>query len=431
MSRPLVVVVVQTRGYANRELAEAAKALDVELRWVTDRCHVLAKKWPDGEIAVDLTMIEESVQTVATTLAGSLPVAVIGTDEPTAVLAEAIARFYGVSASTGAAKRARDKLSFRRTLTAAGLAQPAFAWIGLPNGHTENGQAENIAEASAHVGFPAVLKPRCLSASRGVVRVNSEAELGHACTALAVLLGDGELTKLHGELLDGLILEKYLDGPEIAFEGLLIGGVLQTIAVFDKPNPLIGPTFPETLYVTPSELSEKMQQQVADAVAAAAFAIELRDGPVHAELRIVGGNNNGNGVVVIELAARSIGGLCGRTLELACGASVAEIVLAGLCGIELRLSPRGPAGVLMIGVRQSGVFLGIDGIEEARSLRGIHAIEITTPIGKTVGPLPERSDYIGFAFASGESNRDVTQLLRQLERQLKPRIRPQMNTIPQ
>ena len=420
VSRPLVIVVAQTRSYVSGEIEAAAAKLDVELRWVTDRCHVLANEWPEGAIPIELSPIETAVEVVLASIAGDKPVAVLGTDEPTAVIAELLARELGVSASVNAASRARDKLAFRSALQEAGIHAPRFTLLG---------PGVDIAPASiASVGFPAVLKPRCLSASRGVVRVNSEAELVLARRQIVEVVNDAEVRGVHRELAEGLLLEEYVEGPEVAYEGFLRGGELRTITIFDKPSDLSGPTFPESIYVTPSSLASETQQRIKAAVRRAAEAIELRDGPIHAELRL-----GGVEPIVIDLAARSIGGLCGRTLESVSGHTVAEVVLAGLCQIPLSDSappsePR-PSGVLMIGVDRAGIFLGVDGVDEGMALAGVTAIEITMPSGQTVGPLPSRSDYLGFAFASGETTLEVAETLGRLGEILVPQVRPQIDTV--
>jgi hypothetical protein len=213
-------------------------------------------------------------------------------------------------------------------------------------------------------------------------------------------------------------MEQFVAGPEVAFEGLLRGGRLQTLALFDKPDPLDGPFFAETIYVTPSLLSAATQQAVGARVAEAAAAIGLREGPVHAELRLGTGDP-----VVIEIAARSIGGLCGRSLRFGAGISLEELVLAHALRRDITAArTAGATGVLMVPVPEPGVLRAVDGIDAASRVPGVREVTITVRPGETVVPLPEGNKYLGFVFAAGDHPEPVVAALREAGRALHVRI---------
>jgi biotin carboxylase len=223
-----------------------------------------------------------------------------------------------------------------------------------------------------------------------------------------------------------LLVERYLPGVEVALEGLLTGGELQTLALFDKPDPLEGPFFEETIYVTPSRLSAPTQAAISARTAEAAAALGLREGPVHAELRI-----NDDGVWLIEMAGRSIGGLCSTVLEFGTGVSLEELILLHAVGFPLPSVERagGAAGVMMIPIPKGGMLRAVSGIEETRAIPGVTGVEITSPLNQPVTPLPEGASYLGFIFARGETPEDAEQTLREAHARLEFRIEPAINLV--
>jgi biotin carboxylase len=251
-------------------------------------------------------------------------------------------------------------------------------------------------EAAHAVAYPCVLKPTFLSASRGVIRADDPASFVEAFGRIARLLADPDLAARGGDEARLVLVESFLPGREVALEGLLVAGRLKTLALFDKPDPLDGPSFEETLYVTPSRLPEAVQRRVRDAVQSAADAIGLREGPVHAEVRAPD-----QACVVLECAARSIGGLCSRTLRFGAGWSLEEVLLRHALGLTLEPPARdaAAAGVLMLPIPRAGVLREVRGLSFAAAIAGIEGIEITIPLGQRLTPLPEGDRYLGFAFA--------------------------------
>jgi hypothetical protein len=224
-----------------------------------------------------------------------------------------------------------------------------------------------------------------------------------------------------------ILVEGFVSGAEVALEGLLRGGRLETLALFDKPDPLDGPFFEETLYVTPSRHPAAVQDAVRDLVARAASAIGLREGPVHAEARL-----GPDGPVVLEVAARTIGGLCARSLRFGAGASLEEIVVAHAVDLPLASlqRERGASGVLMLPIPRRGILHGVSGLEAARAVPGVEDVLVTVPAGREVVPLPEGDAYLGFAFARAETPEEVERALREAGARLSFDIRPPLPTVP-
>jgi biotin carboxylase len=262
--------------------------------------------------------------------------------------------------------------------------------------------------------YPCVVKPLMLSASRGVIRADDEGQFVGAVRRLEVILRTPDAAAL-GDIARQVLVEAFIPGREVALEGLLVRGELHVLALFDKPDPLDGPFFEETIYVTPSRLPTSVQSEIASCTARAARALGLQDGPVHAELRV-----NRQGASVIEVAARSIGGLCSRTLRFGTGLSLEELILRHALGMGITslTRERRAAGVMMIPIPKAGVLKEVRGQVEARSVPGIEEIAITAHPGEDLVPLPEGARYPGFIFARAESPERVEAALREAHRRL-------------
>jgi hypothetical protein len=193
------------------------------------------------------------------------------------------------------------------------------------------------------------------------------------------------------------------------------------LAVFDKPDPLEGPYFEETLYVTPSRLPTSVLAEVEALTGRAASALGLREGPIHAELRV-----DGEHVSVLELAARSIGGLCSRALRFGAGVSLEQVILRHALGLGLEDVARESAasGVMMIPIPRAGVLCAVEGQDDARAVDGIAGLEVTIARGRPVVPLPEGDRYLGFLFARGANADAVESSLRDAHARLRIRIEP-------
>ncbi|HTZ10129.1 MAG TPA: ATP-grasp domain-containing protein, partial [Acidimicrobiales bacterium] len=298
--------------------------------------------------------------------------AVVAVDDAgTVVAAEASARLGLTHNPPDAVAAARDKLVMRARLGRAEVPQPPFA--ALEAGADD----ERVAAVARRVGLPCVIKPATLSASRGVLRADSPEEAVAVAARVRAIA-----TRAGVDPGAPLVVERFVPGAEVAVEGVVHDGALRPLAVFDKPDPLDGPAFEETLYVTPSRLDRADAHAVVAVAAAATAALGLRHGPVHAELRVAGGRAQ-----VIEVAARTIGGLCARTLSFSTGRTLEEIVVAHALGRPVDDAPAtGASGVLMIPIPRAGVLLGVDGQDAARAVPGVTDLEITVAPGRWVAP---------------------------------------------
>ena len=295
----------------------------------------------------------------------------------------------------------------RNIMSAGGAPCPVFRRFWL---------SDNPNWIAAQVTYPCVVKPLRLSGSRGVIRADNQTEFVAAFTRLKrYLLSEG-----NKELETAFLVEDFIPGFEVALEGIMTHGQLKVLTLFDKPDPLDGPFFEETIYVTPSRLAEDVQQSIAHAVALAAAALGLREGPVHAELRV-----NEQGPWMLEIAGRSIGGLCSTVLEFGSGMCLEELILRHAIGEEISTIRRNEAaaGVMMIPIPSAGMLKGVHGIEEALSVPLITGVEITAKLNNQLIPLPEGASYLGFIFARGETPAEVEDAIRRAHAHLKFDIR--------
>jgi biotin carboxylase len=257
---------------------------------------------------------------------------------------------------------------------------------------------------ATQVTYPCVLKPLRLSGSRGVIRANNPAEFITAFNRLKRLL----LSEGYSEH-DAFLVEDFIPGFEVALEGILTHGQLKVLTLFDKPDPLDGPFFEETIYITPSRFPANVQQDIANCVSVAAASLDLREGPVHAELRV-----NQRGPWMLEIAGRSIGGLCSTILEFGSGICLEEIILRNAIGLEMTSIEleQHAAGVMMIPIPSAGMLKAIHGIEEAEQVPLITGVEITAKLNHPLVPLPEGASYLGFIFARGDTSAEVEAAIR-------------------
>ena len=404
---PRVLLLLPTTTWRAEALLSACGRLGVDATVGTDRPLVWADRTPDRVIALDFAQPAAAAETVAEFARARPLAAVVGADDETTMLAATIASRIGLPHEPiEALAAARDKLRQREVLARAGLPVPCFTLCRLD---------EDPATVARRVAFPCVIKPRRLAASRGVMRVDDAASLAAAMRRLAALLASPDVGAC-GEWAETAIVESFVPGREVALEGLLEDGRLRVLALFDKPDPLEGPFFEETLYVTPSRLPAGTQSALAETAERAAGALGLSRGPIHAELRV-----NERGPVPIELAARPIGGLCSRVLRFGDGVSLEELMLMNALGMETSALAREPrsAGVMMIPIPGAGVLERVEGREDAERVPGIERVIITAHPGERLTPFPEGSRYPGFLFARGDDPAGVEGALREAHRRLR------------
>jgi biotin carboxylase len=407
-------------GYQTRSFEEAARKLGVQLVYVTDRCHQLEDPWGDQAIGVHFESPESAAYMVMEAVRGQEVSGVLALGDRPAAAAAYAARGLGLQYNHPVAVEAcRSKLRMREVFRDAGLLAPWFRSVPV---------APTPEPSLLGISFPCVLKPLSLFASQGVIRANNREEFLAAASRLQRLLESAEIRSTGEPHLDQMIVEGYIPGREVAVEGLLNDGDLRILAIFDKPDPLEGPYFEETIYVTPSRFSQETQSEIEKCARDATRALGLSTGPIHAEFRI-----REEGVWPIEVAARPIGGLCARSLRFSFGQTdepmgLEELLLRHALKLPGWDAPREAeaSGVMMIPVPHSGILASVSGEEAARTIRGITELFITARVHDFIAAWPEGSSYLGFLFAKGKTAAETEQALRVAHQKLEFDIAPRL-----
>lgn len=412
-----VLLVASTTGYQIRVFEETARRIGLDVVLATDRCHQLDDPWADRALWVRFEKPGEA----ATFLAGlqDKPDAIVAVgDRPTEIAALTAAALKLPFHPPEAVRACRDKHASRECFRRAGLPVPEYFLVpsNMP-----------VANAARWVQYPCVLKPLGLSGSRGVIRANVDAEFRTALTRIRALLDAPDIRRMQDVQSEFVQVESYIPGREFAVEGLVTQGQLTPLAIFDKPDPLDGPFFEETIYVTPSRAPETVQRALIDATQRGAHVLGLTDGPIHAEMR-----HNDSGVWLLEIAARPIGGLCAGALRFDGGMGLEELVLRHALGEDVRGIRREnvASGVMMIPIPSSGIYGGVTGIEDASATPHVCDVNITAKEGQRLLQLPEGASYLGFIFARAETPAEVEQALREAHKRLRFEISAELPVIP-
>ncbi|MGH9712569.1 MAG: ATP-grasp domain-containing protein [Candidatus Acidiferrales bacterium] len=415
-SKKKLLILASKLGYQTRGFAEAAEKLGVGVQFGTDRCHQLDNPWGDDALPLHFERPREAAEEILRVLRASPPDGIIALGDRATPTAAYAAQAFGIPGNSREAVEAcRNKLRQRQVLAAAGVLVPEFFAFST---------GQDLSAVLPRVNFPCVVKPLTLAASQGVMRANNPEEFAQAVERIRALLTQPEIQVLREPMLDHLLVEKYISGKEVAIEGLLDNGRLHVLAIFDKPDPLEGPFFEETIYVTPSRLPKEGQDALIDCAARTVHALGLTTGPLHAEFRV-----DENGPWVLEAAPRPIGGLCSRSLRFgAAHISLEELLVRHalrLGGSDLERE-ESASGVMMIPVPRSGIFEGVDGIEVAEKIAGINEVRITARLHDYVAAWPEGSSYLGFIFARANSPREVEAALRAAHSTLRFKFSPRL-----
>jgi ATP-grasp domain/L-amino acid ligase C-terminal domain 2 len=414
-------------GYQTRSFDEAARKLGVELSFVTDRCHQLDDPWGDRAIPVHFESPEFAAYEVlqAVRSSNATPDGILALGDRPAVAAAYVARGLALPYNHPAAVEAcRSKLRMREIFREAGLPTPWFRSVSLHPAPEP---------ALLGISYPCVLKPLSLSASQGVVRANNRAEFLAAAERIRRLLASPEIAATREPHLDQIIVEGFIPGKEVAVEGLITDGALRVLAIFDKPDPLEGPYFEESIYVTPSRLSEAQRRAIEHRALEVVRALGLSHGPIHAEFRI-----NDEVAWPLEVAPRPIGGLCARALFFVDRSGrvgsptetigLEELLLrhsVSLPGSDARRESRASA-VMMIPVPRSGILESIAGEKEARATANITELHITARLHDYISAWPEGSSYLGFLFAQANTPANAEAALREAHAKLKFTLNPRL-----
>ena len=408
-----VLLLMTATSYKAGAFLDAARRMGVAVSVGSDRPQALAAMNPAGHLTLDFAAVERSVREIES-FARLNPVhAVLAADDDGVLLAALAAEALGLEHQPPDAVRAAgSKRLTRERLRAAGLPTPWFECFAL---------TDDPAVLAARLQYPCVIKPLALAGSRGVMRADDATGFSAAFRRLAALLARPDARLAGAGPADALLVEGYIPGREVAIEGLLTHGRFRVLAIFDKPDPLEGPFFEESIYLTPTRLDLDERRAVVESAQAAIRALGLTHGPVHAELRF-----NPSGAWVLEIAPRSIGGLCSRALRFDDGVSLEEIVLRHALGrdIEAFERERLAAGVMMIPIPARGRLEGVRGVEQARGVVGVADVRISIPPGQLIEPLPEGARYLGFIFARAEGPAAAEAALHEAHRKLSFDIQP-------
>jgi formate-dependent phosphoribosylglycinamide formyltransferase (GAR transformylase) len=412
-----VLLLATTTGYQIRSFGEAAEKLGVRLVFATDRCDRLEDPWWDRAVPIRFHEEDRSVAKILGAMDGERVHGVVAVGDRPTIIAARVAEAFGLEGNPAdAAAASRNKLAARLALKRASLPVPWFQPVPL---------SRDPGSLAADVPYPCVVKPLALSGSRGVIRANTPGEFTAAFERVRALLRGPDVRIERDSAHDAIMIESFIAGREYALEGLLTRGTLRMLAIFDKPDPLNGPFFEETIYLTPSALAREQQAAVAAAVDSAARALGLRHGPLHAEVRV-----NEGGVFVLEVAARPIGGLCSKALRFAAPndaqslVSLEELLLRHALGEDVSRyeRERSASGVMMIPIPRRGIYKSVGGVDDARAVCGVVDIRITAKPDQHLVPLPEGKSYLGFIFAGGETANAVDTALRDAHARLAFRI---------
>ena len=411
--RRRVLLIAPHGSYRTGPFLRAARELGLAVLVASRGEHSIVASYAEG-LHIDFADRDAALARILAAARAQPFCAIIGTDDSVVELASRASAALDLPHNPAAATRlTRRKDQARICLHEAGVRVPVFATVSVAD------DVATLEQVAGTVGFPLVMKPLALSASRGVMRADNTDELHAGLARLRAMLGcEPGLDETERSTV---LLERFVPGVEVAVEAMLQDGHLQLLAIFDKPDPLDGPFFEETLYVTPSRLPAQTVAAIEQEVAAACAALGLREGPVHAECRV-----NQAGVWIIELAARTIGGLCGRLLRFGTGHTLEQLVLRHASGAPA-IAPAGldgAAGVMMIPIPRAGVFKRVEGILEARRVPGIDDIDIQIREGHELVPLPEGASYLGFIFARAETPAAVEAALREAHARLRIVITP-------
>jgi biotin carboxylase len=405
-----VLILSTTTGYQLRSFGDAAKELGIELVFATDRCHALDDPWRDGAVAIRFHEEDAAVETVVAAAARRPLHGVLAVGDRPVVLAARIAEALGLPGNPPHAARASaNKRLARETLYGAGLRVPEFLLSST---------RADVVPLAVRLQYPVVLKPVALSGSRGVIRADTPTQLVAAFQRVSTLLSRFDIRAQRSGSEGELLIESFIPGHEYAIEGVVTEGRVSAFAVFDKPDPLDGPFFEESIYVTPAATSAETERAILDAVQGATSALGLRHGPVHAECRV-----NPDGVYVLEVAARPIGGLCSRVLRFSSGGelrSLEWVLLQHALGHDVSRESRETeaAAVMMIPIPCRGVYKGVSGEDAARLVPFVEDVQITAKLDQLLETLPEAGSYLGFIFARAPRPAQVEAAVREAHRRL-------------
>tara|TARA_A100001037_G_C15146585_1_gene636588 strand:+ start:2080 stop:3321 length:1242 start_codon:yes stop_codon:yes gene_type:complete len=403
MKKNNLLLLMTTSTYRAGAYIDASEKLSINPIIGTDQPDILGHLNPGSSITLDYSKNNLSQQKIIQHIEKFPIKGILAIDEETLILGSMVANSLGlICHSVESVSATRSKYELRKILSEEGLRNPEFKLIS---------SEENPDLISKSISFPCVMKPTFLSGSRGVIRANNKEEFNAAYLRIKNILDEPEVLirgKDEGKMI---LVEDYIDGIEVAVEGLIVNREFVPLTIFDKPEPLKGPFFEETIYVTPSKLSQSIQKKILKETKNASNAIQLTNGPIHAELRIDSNDNPW----IIDIASRTIGGKCSRVIKFLDEISLESIILSHIMGEKIpKIVPMSSSsGVMMIPIPKSGILKEVKGKEEGLKIKGIEEIEITIPLGEKIVQLPEGDRYLGFIFATSDEQENTIKTLKE------------------
>ena len=411
MSR--VLLLLSRTSYRAEAFVAAARRLDMDITVGSNHRQALADLTAGGALTLGVEDVDRSVAAIVRFASDYPLAAIVAAEDDFAHVAAAASEALGLRHHPlEAVRAARNKAVMRRRLAAAGFPSPWFHVASV----------EDDAEAAAaRARYPCVLKPLALSSSRGVIRADTPEEFGRAWSRIREILERRDAVTRSGHGVAEILIEAYMPGREVAVEGIVVGGELRALAVLDKPDPMEGPFFEETILLLPSRLSDSVQREIISCVQRSVAILGLDGGPIHAELRV-----DGERASLLEIAPRSIGGRCSTILRFEPEATLEELILRHAFGMPIHEYSRAPGagGVMMLPIPEAGVLREVGGSEAALEIPGIEGLEITIPVGQKLVPLPEGNRYLGFLFARAATPEQVETALRAAYARLDVKIEP-------
>ncbi len=401
MDNIAVILIIPSASYRTSAFIKALEKLNLKALIISDKSQVFSTKYPEKLMIMNYHQWKDKLDEIRKWTKSNVLKAVIGVDEESIVLAAKLSKILKVEHNpVDSVLLTKDKYLMRIQFKKAGVNSP---WFKLFSIH------DSLEMIINEISFPSVIKPTFLSGSQGVIRVNTKEELSNGIKTLKELLLLDYIRERGGEKSEWFLIEEYISGKEVSIEGIVTKGKLKVLTIFDKPESPQGPTFEETIIVTPSALSKKNQLNIFETAQNAVSALGILKGPVHIELR-----TNSFANYILECASRSIGGLCSKALEFQGGASLEELIICSYLGRNVEKSKLTglTRGVMMMPTEKEGILMEVRGIKDALNVKGVTDLVMTVNSGERLVPLPQGDRYLGFIFAEGKDQDFVVNVLK-------------------
>lgn len=388
-----LLVILPANTYRAQRFLEAARKLGVDVFIATDSD--FSPPDPSNSVIDGISFCDpkEAGRQIADIIRHQGPMSVLAVDEAAVEVAEWTRVALGlIDHPNSGILATRDKRELRQRLRENNISQPkTFDILELEQGRGE-------------IPFPVVVKPSKGSGSIGVTKAQNQQELTKSLITVQDVIAKMTISN------QCIVVEEYIPGVEFAVDILVTDGKLHVLVIFEKPDPLVGPFFAETIYVTPPHLTDSQLEALHSVIQKCIRALSINNGPLHLELRLTSAND----WVPIDIASRSIGGNCSNALAFASNTSLEELIIQNALGLEVinTQRERRASGVYMIPAETLGTLVAVHGVEAALKVRFVEDIQITVKPGTKTVPLPFDNQYLGFIFAKAPGAKTVEKALR-------------------